>query len=324
MTNHSQQFWETVSTGPVLVTGAAGMVGAGVAQALRQRGVSTLLTPDRTQLDLTDRSSVQSWFAQHRPRYVFMVGAKVGGIAANSADPVAFLTENARMALELFDACHKFHVEKSVFLGSSCIYPRECPQPMTEEMLLTGPLEPTNEGYALAKIVGLKLAEYYARQHGLNVVCPMPCNIYGTGDHFSFQRSHVLSALVRRFVDAVDAQDRTVTVWGTGTARREFVHVDDAVRAILFLFESLNSPEIINVGTGVDVSIRELAERIAREAGFAGDIVWDASKPDGMPRKCLDVSRLAGLGFRATVTLDEGIRRTIGEYRDLKSRGVVQ
>ena len=300
------------------------MVGGGVVQALRQRGLSNVLTPDRTQLNVTDRASVQSWFERHRPRYVFMVGARVGGIAANAADPVAFLTENARMALELFDACLRFQVHKSVFLGSSCIYPRDCPQPMTEAMLLSGPLEPTNEGYALAKILGLKLAEYYARQYGLNVVCPMPCNIYGTGDHFSLQRSHVLSALVRRFVDAVDTNEQTVTVWGTGTARREFVHVDDAVRAILFLFESLNSPEIINVGTGVDVSIRELAERIAREAGFTGGIVWDASKPDGMPRKCLDVSRLTDLGFQATVTLEDGIRRTIDEYRNLKKRGAVQ
>jgi GDP-L-fucose synthase len=250
-----------------------------------------------------------------------MIAAKVGGIAANKADPVGFLSENLRMQLNLFQACHKFGIRKNLFLGSSCVYPRDCPQPMKEEYLLTGPFEPTNEGYALAKIAGLKLGNYYHEQYGMLTISPMPCNIYGTNDHFDLERSHVLSALVRRFVDAKDESNAFVTLWGTGSARREFIHVQDVAQALLFLIDNYDSTEIINVGTGTDVSVRDLAKLIAEQVGYSGGIRWDQTKPDGMPRKCLDVSKLTRLGFQAQIGLEEGIQRTIAEYRQLKKDG---
>ena len=305
----------------ILVTGTTGMVGFAVCRLLQRRGFTGILSPTRPELDLCRHAQVEEYFARHRPDYVLMVAAKVGGIAANLADPVGFLHENAHMQLNLFEACHKYQARKNLFLGSSCIYPRECPQPMKEEYLLTGPLEPTNEGYALAKIMGLKLAQYYYQQYGMLTVCPMPCNIYGTHDHFDLQRSHVLSALIRRFVDAQVAGMGLVTLWGTGVARREFIHVDDVAEAILFLMEHAESPEIINVGTGEDISIRELAILIASVVGYTGEVRWDASKPDGMLRKCLDPSRLIKMGFNPRIELQEGIERTIAEYRQLKSEG---
>jgi GDP-L-fucose synthase len=304
--------------GLILVTGATGMVGAAVAGALRDRCYQRVLTPARAELDLRDAAGVDTYFARHRPEYVLMIAAKVGGIAANRADPVGFLDENVRIELNLFEACRRFQTRKNLFLGSSCIYPRDCPQPMREEYLLSGPLEPTNEGYALAKIVGLKLAQYYREQFGLVTVCPMPCNIYGTGDHFDLQRSHVLSALVKRFVDAHDEGLPSVTLWGTGRARREFIHVSDVAAGLLFLMERHDDPGIVNLGTGGDVSIRRLASTIAEQVGYRGEILWDSSKPEGMPRKCLDIDRLNRMGFRAQVGLDNGIRRTIAEYRQLK------
>ena len=307
----------------VLLTGASGMVGSAVWRLLRRRSFKRILTPSRRELDLCDRMQVDAYFAKHRPEHVFMIAAKVGGIAANRADPVGFLSENVRMEINLFEACHKYQTRKNLLMGSSCIYPRESPQPMKEEYLLSGPLEPTNEGYALAKIVGLKLAQYYYQQYGMLTVCPMASNIYGTGDHFDLQRSHVLSALVRRFVDAQDQGASSVTLWGTGTARREFIHVEDVAEALLFLMDNYNPPDIVNVGTGTDISIRDLASLIAREVGYTGEIYWDSSKPDGMPRKCLDVSRLTAMGFQARIGLEEGIRRTIAEYRQRKAEGRV-
>jgi len=296
------------------------MVGGMVAEKLRARGLKNVLTPQRDELELMDPGSVDAYFESEKPEIVFMIAAKVGGIGANVADPTGFLVDNSKMQINLFEACHKFGTKKNLFLGSSCIYPRECPQPMKEEYLLTGPVEPTNEGYALAKIMGLKLAEYYYRQHGMVTVCPMPCNIYGTNDHYDLERSHVLSALVMRFVEAVERGAETVTLWGTGGARREFIHVDDAADAILFLIENRDEPGIINVGTGVDVSIKELAEKIAALVGFGGVIEWDAEKPDGMPRKCLDVTRLNKAGFSARISLEEGLERTVAEYRELREK----
>ena len=304
----------------VLVTGSSGMVGSAI-----KRYISNviLLNPTINELDLCDRQQVDAYFEKHRPEYVFMIGAKVGGIIANKSDPVGFLSENARMQLNLFEACHKYRTKKNLFLGSSCIYPRDCPQPMKEEYLLTGALEPTNEGYAIAKIMGLKLAKYYYEQYGMLTVCPMPCNIYGTNDHFDLERSHVLSALVRRFVDATDEGKPSVTLWGSGIAQREFIHVDDVAQALLFLMENCNSPDIINLGTGKDVSIRDLATLIAKEVNYQGEIFWDTTKPDGMLRKCLDISRLTAMGFQASISLQEGISRTIAEYRQLEKSGKI-
>ncbi len=309
--------------GAVLLTGATGMVGSAVKRLLTREGFSRLLTPPHGELDLCERTQVDAYLAEHRPDYVFMVAAKVGGIGANRADPVGFMSENARMELNLFEACYKYGTKKSLFLGSSCIYPRESPQPMREEYLLTGPLEPTNEGYALAKIMGLKLAEYYHRQHGMLTICPMPCNIYGTDDHYDLEQSHVLAALVRRFVDAQNTGASSVTLWGTGVARREFIHVEDVARAMLFLMDTYDSPEIINVGTGVDISIQQLASFIASEVGYKGEILWDSSNPDGMPQKRLDISSLTALGFEARIDLKDGIRRSIAEYRQLERKGKI-
>ena len=274
----------------VLLTGASGMVGSAISRSLAN---CNLLTPSRNELDLCNLQQVNNYFEEHRPEYVLMIGAKVGGIIANKSDPVGFLSENARMQLNLFEACHKYGTKKNLFLGSSCIYPRDCPQPMKEEYLLTGALEPTNEGYALAKIMGLKLAKYYYEQYGMLTVCPMPCNIYGTNDHFDLEKSHVLSALIRRFVDAIDENKPSVTLWGSGIAKREFIHVSDVAEAVLFLLENYNSPDIINVGTGTDISVRDLATLIANSVGYQGEIFWDTSTPDGMLRKCLDTSQLS-------------------------------
>jgi len=308
----------------ILVTGSTGMVGLSLLAKLQQLAFKRVLSPSRHELDLCIREQVDTYFDRHRPEYVFMLGAKVGGIAANQSDPVGFLVENAKIQINLFEACHKYRTKKNLFLGSSCIYPRECPQPMKEEHLLTGPLEPTNEGYALSKIMGLKLAEYYYRQHGMKTICPMPCNIYGTNDHFEFHRSHVLSALVRRFVDAQDGAAEHVTLWGTGIARREFIHVHDVADALFFLMGHREGPEIINVGTGEDLSIRDLATLIAGMVGYQGEIRWDPTKPDGMPRKCLDVSKLNNMGFRTKIGLEEGVERTILEYRMRKMEGSVE
>ncbi len=305
----------------ILITGSSGMVGAALLRRLRADGYTRLSAPRHAELDLANRDAVLAWFELERPEHVFMLAARVGGIVANMADPVGFLQENSRITLNLYEASQRFGAKKNLFLGSSCIYPRECPQPMREDYLLTGPLEPTNEGYALAKIAGLKMAVYQHRQHGLKTVCPMPSNIYGTGDHFDLQKSHVLSALVRRFVDACDNQAPDVTLWGTGSARREFLHVDDVVRAMLFFMERVETPEHVNIGPGTDVTIRELALAIAKETGFKGEIRWDTSKPDGMPRKCMDVTRMRALGFSPEVTLEQGIARTVREYRELKATG---
>jgi GDP-L-fucose synthase len=297
------------------------MVGGAVARLLRERGFAGVMTPPRSEMDLLSAESVDRWVGERRPEYVFMIGARVGGIAANAADRLGFLAENVKTQTNLFEACHRHGTRKNLFLGSSCIYPRDCPQPIGESSLLTGPLEPTNEGYALAKIVGIKMAEYYREQTGMRTVCPMPCNLYGTGDHFDFGRSHVLSALVRRFVDAKEEGRPFVELWGTGSARREFLHVDDAAEILLFLMERYEENRIINVGSGTDVSIRELAGMIAEAAGYAGEVRWDGTRPDGMPRKCMDVSRLQALGVRPRIGLAEGIRRTVDEYREIRRGG---
>ncbi|MCM2372203.1 GDP-L-fucose synthase family protein [Aporhodopirellula aestuarii] len=301
----------------ILVTGGTGMVGTRLVEQLQSAGYTNLLVPTRKELDLCDEQSVNAWFDRNRPRYAFLIAAKVGGIAANIADPSGFLADNLKIIVNQITACHRSGVEKLLLLGSTCIYPRECPQPMKESHLLSGPLEPTNEGYALAKIAGLRLAQSYHQQHGMKCVLPMPCNIYGTNDHFDLSRCHVLSALVKRFSDAVANDTEEVVLWGSGIARREFIHVDDVVDGMLFLFEKAADGEIVNLGSGTDVSIAELASMIAEETGFQGKIGWDTSRPDGMLKKCTDVSRLHELGFQASVSLRDGIRQTVAQYRTL-------
>jgi len=305
----------------ILVTGHTGMLGKALVRALRAAGYETILAAAHAECDLTDSAQVGALFERLQPEFVFHLAARVGGIKANTTFPADFLYENLAMQNNVIRESHRSGVKKLVFPGSSCIYPRECPQPMREEYLLTGPLEPTNEGYALAKIAGIRLAQYYHRQYGLQCINPVPCNLYGPEDSFDLERSHVLSALVRRFVDAQQAGQKEVVLWGTGSARREFLHVEDASEALLFLAVSYESPEIINVGTGTDVSVRELAGLIAGAVGYDGRIAWDSAMSDGMPRKCVDVSRIAALGYRTRIALAEGIKGVVQRYRELKKKG---
>lgn len=302
----------------ILITGTTGMVGGEVLKLFQSEGFEKILAPARAELNLTDSTNVNQYFERHRPEYVLMLAAKVGGIAANIADPVGFADENLRINLNLYDACFRYKTRKNLFLGSSCIYPKDISELIVEDRLLTAPLEPTNEGYALSKIIGLKMAKYYHEQYGMLTVCPMLSNVYGAGDHFDLSRAHVLSALVRRFVDARDQKSGELTLWGTGVARREFLHSEDAARSILFFMDNVDSADHINVGAGKDVSIKELAGIIASEVGYSGKIQWDSTKPDGMLRKCLDIFKLNELGYKPKVTLLEGIRRTISDYEELK------
>ncbi len=299
--------------GKVLVTGAAGMVGRALVVRLR-RDYSTVVGLTRDECDLEDRAAVRRVFTEMKPDYVFHVAAKVGGIKANMSDPVAFLQSNLLSQTHVIESSHAAGVKKFLFLGSSCIYPREIPQPMREDSFLKGPLEPTNEGYAIAKIAGIRLTQYYHRQFGMKVSIPLPCNIYGPGDSFDLEHCHVLSALVKRFVDARDSGAKEVTLWGTGSARREFIYLDDVVEGITFAMTKTDTPEILNLGSGTDFSIKELAQMVAELVGFNGGLAWDTTKPDGMPRKCLDVTKLKALGFETKTAMPDGIRRVIRDY----------
>ena len=298
----------------IYVAGHRGLVGSAIYRRLIQEGYTNVVVRARQELDLTQAADVDRFFAEERPEYVFLAAAKVGGILANNTYPGDFIRENLAIQLNVIDAAKRYGVKKLVFLGSSCIYPKHAPQPIKEEYLMTGPLEPTNEPYAVAKIAGIVMCQAYNRQYGTNFISLMPTNLYGPGDNFDLETSHVLPALIRKFHEAKVNSSPTVTVWGTGTPRREFLHVDDMADAAVFLMNNYDSGEIINVGTGEDVSIRELAELIARIVGFQGELVFDTSKPDGTPRKLLDVSRLHALGWRAKISLEEGIRSTYEWY----------
>ena len=296
------------------------MVGAAIVCLLKKRGFDNLILRSSNEVDLRDSLAVETFFKGAKPEVVILAAARVGGIQANIDHPAEFLYENLAIQNNVIHQSYLHGVKKLCFLGSSCIYPKECSQPMKEEYLLTGPLELTNEGYALAKIAGIKMIEFYRKQYGFCGISVMPCNLYGTNDSFDPLHSHVLSALVKKFVDAVDNRAQNVTIWGTGKARREFMHVDDAAEAILFLMEYYDSSQLINIGWGEDISIKELALLVAQKAGFEGELIWDTTKPDGMLRKCMDVSRMKDMGYTPKITLKEGIRQTIEEYKELKNK----
>jgi GDP-L-fucose synthase len=293
----------------LFVAGHRGMVGSAIVRRLGAGGYSRILTRTRGELDLMDARAVAAFLAQERPDYVFIAAAKVGGIQANERFGAEFLHQNLVIQDNLIHGAHLAGVQRLMFLGSSCIYPRDCPQPIREEYLLTGPLEPTNEAYAIAKIAGIKLCESYSRQYGRQYVSVMPTNLYGPNDNYDLETSHVMPALLRKAHEARQRNDASLVVWGSGTPRREFLYVDDLADACVFVMEHGYDGGLLNVGTGRDITIRELAERVMRAVGFDGRVEFDSRKPDGMPRKLLDVSRLASLGWRASVSLDEGIAR---------------
>ncbi len=298
----------------IFVAGHRGLVGSAVVRALRAQGFDNLLLRTRAELDLTDQAAVYGFFEAQRPDYVFLVAGKVGGILANSSYPADFIRDNLMIQSNVIDAAHRHGARKLLDLGSSCIYPKHAPQPMTEDCLLSGALEPTNEWYAVAKIAGLKMCQAYRRQHGFDAISLMPTNLYGPGDNFDLDSSHVLPAMLRKFHDAKSRGDDHVTLWGTGTPRREFLHVDDLARACLYVMEHYEGEAFLNVGVGEDVSIRELAAMVREVVGFNGRIDWDASKPDGTPRKLLDVSKLHALGWQASIPLREGVAATYQWY----------
>jgi GDP-L-fucose synthase len=298
----------------IFVAGGRGLVGSAICRALAARGFDRVVAPARSALDLRDRKAVDAVFAAERPDYVFMAAAKVGGIAANDTYPADFIRDNLEIQTNLIDAAYRAGTRKLCFLGSSCIYPRLAAQPLQESSLLTGPLEPTNQWYAIAKIAGIKMCQAYALQYGFNAISVMPTNLYGPGDNFDLQTSHVLPALLRKFHTARETGAAEVTVWGSGMPRREFLHVDDLADALCFLMERYDSSEIINVGCGEDVTIAELAALIAEIVGFRGSIIFDRSKPDGTPRKLLDVSKVRALGWHARTPLAAGIRSTYDWY----------
>jgi GDP-L-fucose synthase len=302
-------------TDRIFVAGHRGMVGSALVRRLEAGAFSNLLTRERAHLDLTDESAVAKFFAKERPAIVIVAAAKVGGIKANNDYPVEFLVENLRIQNNVIYAAHENSVRKLLFLGSSCIYPKFTPQPIPETALLTGPLEPTNEAYAVAKIAGIKLCQAYCREYGKNFISVMPTNLYGPNDNFDLETSHVLAALLRKAHEAKTRDDQRLVVWGTGKPRREFLHVDDLASACLLLLENYDSPEIINIGYGEDISIRELAELICDVVGFDGELAWDTTKPDGTPRKLLDVSKIRALGWKPAIPLRDGIVRTYDWFR---------
>ncbi len=294
----------------IYVAGHRGLAGSAVVRLLKARGFSNMVTRTRTELDLRDTKAVRQFFQREQPRVVVLAAAKVGGIKANNDSPVEFMVENLQIQTNVLSAAHEAGVEKLAFLGSSCIYPKFAPQPIPESALLTGALEPTNAAYAVAKIAGIKLSQAYAHEYGANFISLMPTNLYGPGDNFDLMTAHALAALLRKAHEARVTGAPTMTVWGSGEPRREFLHVDDLASAILFLLQNYQSPEIVNVGTGKDLTIRELAELIGQAVGFEGALEWDRTKPDGTPRKLLDVSKLTGLGWKPAIKLRDGIAQT--------------
>jgi len=294
----------------IYVAGSRGLVGSAIIRCLKQQGYINIIERTSQELDLRDKNAVDTFFQTERPEYVFLAAAKVGGILANNTYPADFIYDNLLIEANVIYAAHQCNVKKLLFLGSSCIYPKFAPQPLKEEYLLTGELEPTNEPYAIAKIAGIKMCQAYRSQYGDNFVAVMPTNLYGMNDNFDLNNSHVLPALMRKFHEAKEEKSPSVTIWGTGTPRREFLFVDDLAEACCFVMKQYDESGILNIGTGVDLAIHELAEVIAEVVGFKGEIVYDTSKPDGTPVKLLDVSKMKQLGWQATTQLREGIEKT--------------
>jgi GDP-L-fucose synthase len=301
-------------TDKIYIAGHRGMVGSAIWRRLERAGFTNLIGRTSAELDLKNQAAVQGFYEAERPDYVFLAAAKVGGILANNIYRGEFLYDNLMIQSNTIDAAYRSGVKKLMFLGSSCIYPKLAPQPLKEEYLLTGLLEPTNEPYAIAKIAGIKLCDAYRSQYGCNFISVMPTNLYGPNDNYDLNSSHVLPALIRKFHDAKVNGDQVVTLWGSGKPRREFLHADDLADACLFLMQEFDEPGVVNIGVGEDVEIRELARMISRIAGYTGEIVHDLSKPDGTPRKLMDVTKLNQLGWEASISLEEGLRRTYKEY----------
>ncbi|HKB89325.1 MAG TPA: GDP-L-fucose synthase [Opitutaceae bacterium] len=305
----------------LFIAGHQGMVGSALVRRFSREANTQVLLRSRKELDLTSQAAVDAFYAAEKPDIAIIAAAKVGGIHANNTYPAEFLFDNLAIAANTIHAAYKHGVKRLLFLGSSCIYPKLAPQPMPEDCLLTGTLEPTNEAYAIAKITGLKLAQYYRKQYGVLFHSAMPTNLYGPGDNYNLQNSHVLPALIRKFHEAKKENRPEVVAWGTGKPMREFLHVDDLAEACAFLLKFDNPPDWINVGTGTDVTIKELTETVATVTGFSGKIVWDTSKPDGTPRKLMDVSRLSGLGWKAKIGLREGVEKTYKSFLEEQAAG---
>lgn len=300
----------------IFVAGHRGLVGSAIVRALQKDGYTNLILKTRAELDLTNQHTVAEFFAQEKPEYVFLSAAKVGGIMANKTHPAEFIYDNLTIQTNIIHSAYLNNVKKLLFLGSSCIYPRSCPQPMKEEYLLTGELEPTNKAYSLAKIAGIVMCQSYNEQYGTNFISLMPSNVYGPYDNFNLESAHVMPSVIKKFHNAKINNEPQVIMWGTGSAMREFLHVDDLADACLFLMDSYNDSHIINVGSGEDVTIKELAEAVYNVVGYKGEIIWDATKPDGMPRKLVDVSKLHSLGWKHNTHLHEGIASTYEWFKE--------
>ncbi|MCA9308506.1 GDP-L-fucose synthase [candidate division WWE3 bacterium] len=298
----------------IYVAGHTGLVGSAIYRKLQEAGYTNIVVRSKKELDLMDSLAVANFFKEESPEYVFVAAAKVGGIMANKTYPADFIYQNLQIQNNIIHNAYLNNVTKLLFLGSTCIYPKLAPQPLKEEYLLTGPLEPTNDAYAIAKIAGIIMCQSYNRQHNTNYICAMPTNLYGPNDNFDLETSHVLPALIRRFSDAAESGDSSITIWGSGKPKREFLHVDDLADALLFLMQNYNDNEIINVGCGEDVSIMDLAKTVSTAVGFKGEILTDTSKPDGTPRKLVDVTKLFGLGWKPKIGLEDGIKSTYEWY----------
>jgi GDP-L-fucose synthase len=307
----------------IIVAGSTGLVGSALTTVFESAGYE-VIGINRSVLDLLDLATTKKFIKANRPSLVIDAAAKVGGIGANNSLPVEFLSDNIRIQSNLMEAAHAASVEKFVFLGSSCIYPRNCPQPIKEEYLMTGPLEATNSAYAIAKIAGIELINSYRKEYGVKWISLMPTNLYGPRDNFDLEGSHVLPALIRRFVEAVENRSAKVVLWGSGSPKREFLHVNDLAQAVLITSEKYDSPMHLNIGSGSDLTIKDLAGKVAAAAGFSGEIEWNTSKPDGTPQKVLDVSKIKALGWEPTITLEAGIATTIAWYKEASARGEVR